>query len=138
MLDYSLLENAAGAIIRVPVVRGYAWPAGGRVFTLRLTRDDGWRGGEDAWTWRLLFDGRMAGGAALVSVTASAAVISGASNQYLDLSFALTPGDTTALAGAGQATILVDLESEDAQQNKGLWPEAHGKVAVRSAVGGGA
>jgi hypothetical protein len=138
MLDYSLLENAAGALIEVPVVRGYAWPAGGRTFALRLIRDDGWNNGEDALTWRLLFDNRMAGGAALASATASAAAISGPSNQYLDLSFALSAADSTALAGAGQATMLVDLESEDSQQKKDLWPEAHGKIAVRSAVGGGA
>ena len=138
MLDYSLLENAAGALIQAPVVRGYAWPAGGRTFTLRLVRDDGWNNGEDGWTWRLLFDDRMAGGSALVSATASAAAISGPANQYLDLSFALSAEDSTALAGAGQSAMLVDLESEDAQQKKSLWPEAHGKMTVRSAVGGGA
>lgn len=144
MLDYSLLENAAGAVIQVPIVRGYPWPAGGRTFTLRLIRDDGWTGGENGWTWRLLFDAAMAGGTPLVSAVASAAAISGSANQYLDLSFALTATDTTALAGrtgrtgAGQAAVFVDLESEDTQQPpaKSLWPEAHGRVTVRNAVGG--
>ena len=144
MLDYSLLENAAGAIIQAPIVRGYPWPAGGRTFTLRLIKDDGWTGGEDGWTWTLLFDPAMAGGAPLVRAVASAAAISGAESEYLDLSFALTATDTTALAGrtgrtgAGQVAVYVDLQSEDAQTppQKSLWPEGHGRVTVRSAVGG--
>ena len=138
MIDYSLLADAAGRVIQVPIIRSYPWPAGGRTFTLRLIRDDGWTEGvEDAWTWRLQFDDRMVGGAALVTAVASAAIISGPAAQYLDLSFALTAGETADLAGAGRTAVLVDLESEDAQHNKSIWPEAHGRVSVRSAVGGG-
>ena len=136
MRDYTALALEDGGIAAEPIVRGYAWPAGGRPFVLRLPRDDGWNNGEDGWTWKLLFDRQAAGGTPTLTVTASAAAISGDDNEFLDLAFALSDEDSAALPGAGQTTVQVDLQSDDGSGNLSLWSEAHGEALVRSAVGG--
>jgi hypothetical protein len=139
MIDYSLFEDSAGRLVRVPMVRGRLWPAGGRNLALRLELPDGsWTPGvEDAWTWRLRLDDRAAGGTADLSLTASGAAIGGDADQYLDLEFSASADQSAGVAGSGAVTVQVDLESETGAGAVSVWPEAHGKLSVRDAVGGG-
>jgi len=137
MLDYSKLLDADGRLVDVPMIRGYPWPAGGRAFTLRLANPDGWTPGvEDGWTWTLLFDLRKAGGAAALTADAAAAAIVGAGNIWLDLDFVVPADDSADAPGTGNATVFIDLMSDDGVADPSIWPEAHGSILVRSAVGG--
>ena len=136
MIEHTLFDDGYGRLTEEAVVRGYPWPAG-RYYVLRLVYRPGWTPGvHNTWAWALRLDDRVAGGAADVTITAASAVISGPSNEFLDLSFQASAADSAALAGTGRLSVFVDLLSEHgAPTVSEIWPAAHGRAAVRDAVG---
>lgn len=105
------------------ILRGLGW-----THTVRLIKSNGWTNSEDGWVWKLLIDDdRDTSGSPALTLTASAATISGTGNIWLDLEFSATAAQTTTLTAG---IHYVELQDTHGAADYG-WPCASGETMVR-------
>ena len=132
MMEYTKLEDSAGRLRDVPIIKGSEWPSMGRNFQLRIKNSGGWDAAVTGWTYQLRFDQLRGGGAVDMTLTASNVAIDG---LYLVLTFHAASTDTDKLVCSGRSEYRVELRAiHDTEVS--IIAEALGKAEVQLPRGG--